>query len=97
VLNGAVMAIRGIARRATRAADHVAAVRKPLDRRLEHLTVLVQLRRDVDEAIRTEIASLRADKVPAARVAEAALMSRTAVNKQIRVARQRAQGGTDHG
>jgi hypothetical protein len=95
VLNVPVVAIRAIARRATRAADRVAAVRKPLDRRLTHLTVLAELRRDVDAAIRVEIASLRADRVPAARVAEAALMSRTAVNKQLRVARQRAEGADE--
>jgi hypothetical protein len=84
--------IREFAKRASRAADHIAAVRSR-DRPLAQLNALAKLRRDLDRVVREEIASLHAAGVPVTYIGEAALISRQAVTKQLRVARQRAEAG----
>jgi hypothetical protein len=82
--------IREIARRATRAADRVAAAPQK-DRPLLRLRALAVLRGEIETAIRSEIQALRAAGVPTTRIAEAALLTRQAVNRQLRLSRQQAQ------
>jgi hypothetical protein len=86
--------IREIARRATRAADRVAGTPKK-DRPLLRLRELALLRGEVEAAIRSEIRALRAEGIPTTRIAEAALLTRQAVNRQLRLARQRTEEAGD--
>jgi hypothetical protein len=86
-----VTSIRDLARRATRLADRVAGVRKP-DRALAQLVALNELRRDVEVALRAEVRAARAAGVSVTRIAEVLGLSRQAVTKQLRLARQRAEG-----
>lgn len=88
------MTIREIARRATRAADRVAASPQK-DRPLRRLRELAVLRGEVEAAIRAEIRALSAAGVSATRIAEAALLTRQGVNRQLRLARQRAEEAGD--
>lgn len=88
------MSLRKIAGQASRAAERVD--RRPRrDRPLAALVELERLQEATEAAVRDQLLAVRADGVPAAVIAERLGVTRQAVTKRLRLARQRTEEADD--